>query len=144
MSYASICRAIDEHLATIAFDTTRIAFLNVTYQPISGMPYLVASMPVLARKELTLGAESAAGGAGVTYQWRGIYQVDAVWPEDSGADGAAQMVDKLLHLFPQGLTITTIDGLTIAFHESTPVPVRPDGAWFRGAASCPWWCFEHA
>lgn len=144
MSYAAICRAIDERLATVNFDPTRIAFLNVTYTPVSGSPYLVASMPVLKRPALTIGAEQLIGGAGLIYQWRGTYQVDAVWPEDSGADGAAQMVDMLLRLFPQGLTVATVDGLTIAFFESTPVPVRPDGAWFRGAVSCPWWSFQHA
>lgn len=144
MSLSSIQAAIDARLATLGFDMARIAFLNVTFAPTSGVSYLRASMPVLRRKALTVGAEAAAGGAGITYQWTGAYQVDAVWPADAGADGAAQMVDKILRLFPHGLTISTTDGLQISFNDGTPVPVRQDGAWFRGAASCPWWCFEHS
>ena len=144
MSLDTIQAAIDGQLATLTgFPLARIIFLNVTYSPEAGKPFLAASMPVLKRTGLTVGADQSIMGAGYVARWDGSYQVDCVWPEDAGSDGASQMTVKILRLFPRGLTISTTDGLQIMFDTATPIPVRPDGAWYRGAARCPWWCFEH-
>ena len=82
-------------------------------------------------------------GPGLEYQWTGIYQVNCNWPVDAGADGAAQMVDQILRLFPRGLTIGTTDGLQVAIMYVTPIPVRAEGVWFRGAAKISWFSWEH-
>lgn len=144
MSYQSMMLSIDTKLATIDFDSARIAFMNTTYVPKAGVPYLVATMTSLTSKAVTLGADQASGigGSGYTSQWDGTYQVEAVWPENAGRDGIYQMQQKLLRLFYRGLTLVTSDSLLIYFDSSSPLPVRPDGAWARGPVSCPWWCQE--
>ena len=146
MSLQTMMQAIDEHLATVDFDASRIAFTNVTYAPVAGRPYLRASMVSLTDKALTLGADKATGigGAGYTLQWDGVYQVDAVWPENAGADGCHQMQQRLLRLFYRGLTLVTTDGLQLHFHEPKPLPIQSDGAWIRGPVRCPWWSLENS
>jgi hypothetical protein len=98
----------------------------------------------MVSKPLTLGADRASGigAAGYTSQWDGVLQVDAVWPEDAGDDGAYQMQGLLLRLFYRGLTLTTSDSLIVRFDTPTSLPLRPDNAWVRGPVKCPFWWLE--
>jgi Bacteriophage related domain of unknown function len=133
---------IDTRLVTVDFSTARIALSNVVFRPTAGVSYLQASMTSLVSKALTLGTDVSIGGPGYMLRWDGVYQVEAVWPEDAGADGCYQMQQKLLRLFPRGLTLTTGDGLLIRFDTASLLPARADGAWWRGPVRCPWWCLE--
>jgi hypothetical protein len=137
--------AIDAQLATIAFPVARIAFMNVTYQPQADTPYLRSSMASRTRKALTLGVDqSLIPHGGYMARWDGVYQVDAVWPENAGQDGCGEMQSQILRLFPRGTTLVSSDGLNIVFEVPEPLPIRPDpgGGWVRGPVRCPWFCFE--
>lgn len=137
--------AIDAQLGTLAFPAARIAFLNVTYQPQAGVPYLRASMVSRTRKALTLGVDqSLRANGGYIARWDGVYEVAATWPEDAGTDGCAEMQSQILRLFPQGTTLISSDSLQIVFEAPIALPIVPDpgGGWVRGPVRCPWYCFE--
>ncbi len=139
----SIQEAIDDFLATIAFPTARIAFSNVTFQPTAGVPYLSATMAAQTSTPLTLGADqSLIAGGGYLSEWKGTYEVTAVWPEDAGRAGCAKMQGQILRLFKRGTTLTCSDGLHVVFEQSSALPIRPDNAWVRGPVQAPWYCFE--
>ncbi len=142
MTQPSMMAALDARLATVDFPAARIAFTNVIYRPTSGISYLQATIEALISTPLTMGTDRAVGGPGYTTRWDGTYHVEAVWPENAGADGCYQMQQLLLRLFPRGLTLTTSDGLLIRFINSSPLPAKPDGAWIRGPVRCQWWCLE--
>jgi hypothetical protein len=140
-----IASAIDARLATISFPTDRIAFLNVTYQPTAGKPYLRATMVSQTRKPLTLGTDKTIlPHGGYIARWDGVYEVTATWPEDAGRDGCTEMQDQILRLFPRATTLIGSTGLHIVFEAPDPLPVVPDagGGWVRGPVRCPWFCFE--
>lgn len=147
MSLSGIQAAIDARLATISFDASRVVFSNITFLPTAGKPYLNAEIEVNPRpgEGGTLGAAKSVGGAGTIVRWDGMYMVEAVWPQDAGIDGANQMLDKVLALFPRGLTLTTGDTLpiTIIFNDPIPTVAKDDGGgvWLRGHVTCPWFAF---
>lgn len=135
--------AIDTQLAAIKFPAARIAFLNVTYQPQAGTPYLKSQMVSQVRKALTLGVDKTLrADGGYMARWDGVYEVAAVWPEGAGADGCAEMQTQILRLFPRGTTLESMDGLFVVFETPTPMIIRPDNGWVRGPVRCPWYCFE--
>jgi Bacteriophage related domain of unknown function len=143
LSQASIFAAIDVQLATLSFPAANIAFLNVTYKPQTNVPYVTSTMAALSRPAITLGRDKRiSGGGGYMAEWKGIYAVTAVWPEDGGIDGCSQMMDNILSLFRRGTTLISSDGLQVVFDTPEPMPIRVQNAWARGPVHCPWYCFE--
>lgn len=135
--------AIDAQIATLAFPATRIAFLNVSYQPQAGTPYIRAQMVSRVRRAITLGVDkSLLPRGGYLARWDGVLELAAVWPEGAGSDGCAEMQAQILRLFPRGTTLASSDGLQIVFETPEPLPIRPDSGWVRGPVRCPWFCFE--
>jgi hypothetical protein len=143
MSQASIFAAIDTQLATLSFPSANIAFLNVTYRPQANIPYVTSTMAAITRTAMTLGVDrTILPNGGYMAEWKGIYAVTAVWPEDAGLDGCSQMVGNILSLFPRGTTLISSDGLHVVFDAPSPMPIRVESAWARGPVHCPWFCFE--
>lgn len=144
MSQRSVQSAIDTRLATISFDSSRIGYLNTTYEPQAGKSYLKAQLVSQMSKALTLGADRASGigASGYTQQTDGVLEVAAVWPADAGVDGAYRMQDLILRLFFRGLTLITSDGLMVHFETPSALPARPDNAWLRAPVRCPFWWLE--
>lgn len=147
MSLSAITAAIDTRLATIDFDPTRVIACNVTYLPTPGKGYIASEIFIteVSGEGSTLGASTSVGGSGTIVRWDGIFHVDCVWPQDAGIDGANQLVDMVLALFPRGLTLYSADSLPIriAFNAPKPTPAKADGSgiWVRGNVSCPWFSF---
>lgn len=141
----TVMAAINTQIATVTFDSARIAFLNATYQPVAGRPYIKAQIASMVSKALTLGADRASGlgASGYMAQWDGVLEVTAVWPENAGDDGCYALQQRLLRLFYRGLTLTTSDGLIVRFDHPTSMPIRPDDAWVRGPVRCPFWWLEN-
>jgi hypothetical protein len=147
MSLSGLQAAMDARFATINFDASRVIMSNETYLPTAGKGYLAAQcyLTSVSGEGSTLGASKSVGGAGTMVRWDGSYRVDCVWPQDAGIDGANQLVDMVLALFPRGLTLGTGDdpAIRIVFNAPTPTPATDDGSgvWVRGSVSCPWFAF---
>ena len=147
MSLSAIQAAMDARFATINFDAARVVFSNMTFQPTAGRGYMIAEAYVtsVSGEGSTLGASKSVGGAGTLVRWDGTYHVDCVWPQDAGVDGANQLVDMVLALFPRGLTLASGDSpsIRIVFNAPKPTPAAADGSgvWVRGSVACPWFAF---
>ena len=147
MSLSGIQAACDARFATIGFDSSRVILSNVSYQPTAGKGYVISQFLVTGSggEGSTLGASQSVGGAGTIVRWDGSYIVDCVWPQDAGMDGATQLADKVLSLFPRGLVLLTSDSPAVRVVFNAPAPRAPaedgSGVWVRGSVSCPWFAF---
>ncbi len=147
MSLSGIQAAMDARFATIAFDSSRVIMSNEVYLPTAGKGYMAAQCYLTGAggEGSTLGASQSVGGAGTIVRWDGTYRVDCVWPQDAGIDGANQLVDLVLALFPRGLTLSSSDSSPIRIVFNAPIPTSPaadgSGVWVRGSVACPFFCF---
>lgn len=147
MSIESVYDAIDAQLETFGtagggtFKGT-VALMNVTVVPVAGVPYVVSQMIAYVRKALTLGRDKTFAPGGYLAEHRGIYQVEAVIPQDSGRPLATQLQTRLLALFPRGTTLTGSDGQQVNFDAPTPMPLITQEGWVRAPCQFPWYSFE--
>lgn len=143
MSVDAIYDAIDARLETMSGTFPGdIAIMNVTYLPIAGKPYVVATMAAYTRRAITLGRDKSFAPGGYTAEHRGIYRVDCVVPQDAGRTIATRLQDEVLSLFPRGTTLISSDGDAVNFDAPTPLPIATKEAWFWAPVNCPWWVFE--
>jgi len=142
MSVDAICTAIDTQLETIAGFPGDVVLMNVTYAPIAGKPYLMATMAAYVRRALTLGRDKTFAPGGYLAEHRGTYRVDCVVPQDAGRTIATRLQGQVLSLFRRGTTLTSSDGDLVVFDAGTPMPLVGEEGWYRAPVDCPWYVFE--
>lgn len=76
--------------------TGDIAWEGVPFYPVTGKPYVTASIAGRA-------AEDAGVGPNVPRFWRGVFQLVVAYPIGEGTTHANKMATDLLNLFPRGL-----------------------------------------
>lgn len=117
MSKRLIRNALLAPLATIdelpkLIKENEIGYLTSSVNETVESPYCRTSIPVLNRTSTTVGEQ------GVDL-WSGVFQIDLMYPPNTGSDGADWMADRIAAAYPQKLFI---DAGTFSVHVLTATP----------------------
>jgi len=129
-SLSDIYTALSSALNTAA-GSYKVAWENDQFTP--------GTAPYLEPRHLAQEIEPATLGSTGLNQHRGILEVSAVVPKDSGAGTALGILDSLRTAFARG-TRLTYNGLTVTIESHSTGQAFPDKAWVRYPLYVTWRC----
>jgi len=130
--FNDIQAALDTHLQSIPGGYT-IAWPNVAFEPNGAGTYLRASF-------LPADTTQAAMGASGLDTTTGIYQVDAVYPAETGR---TDLTDDIANHFKRG-TILTYNDVNVRVRSVSIAPAIRDGAFYFVPVSISWQTYTEA
>ena len=119
-----LSKALSKHLSTMT-PSFPIAWENVNYTPVNGVPYLATWLLPIAVQPITLGPS-------YWEEFSGIFQVTCVYPAGKGTNDAKTKAAAIKTRFKRG-TSFTYNNLTVKIEKAYPGSgyYSEDGSWYR-------------
>ena len=137
MNYDKILAALEVRVQSLE-NLPVVAYENVKYVPVTGVPYIRTRFMPIDRRMTTLGVDTL--GKPYHQKYEGVFQLLLNYPESQGQGPTNAMVNEICDKF-EAATDISFDDVYLTIKQVERMRGVNDGPWFKTPVNIHWYSF---